>query len=232
MIGFRIEAEYENETITDPNPDKLMAKLLYIESSPRKERSSSIAVAHEFLDAYRAQHPNDTIETVDLWNVHLPHFDGDVIDAKYSILHGQPHTPSQARAWQAVRKLAEEFKSADKYVISLPMWNFGIPYVLKHYIDVLVQPGLTFSFSPAEGYKGLITGKPVLVVYARGGAYGPGTGAEAYEQQARYLQQVLGFIGFTRIESIFVEPTLAAPEQKAASLKSARGKITELAKTF
>ena len=53
------------------------------------------------------------------------------------------------------------------------MWNFGIPYILKHYIDLIVQPGLTFSFSPSEGYKGLVTGKPVTVVYARGGAYGP-----------------------------------------------------------
>ena len=60
-------------------------------------------------------------------------------------------------------KIAEHFKSADKYVFSLPMWNFGIPYKLKHFIDVLVQPGLTFSFSPETGYKGLVTGKPAVV---------------------------------------------------------------------
>ena len=47
---------------------------------------------------------------------------------------------------------------------------------MKHLIDVIVQPGLTFSFSPTEGYKGLVTGKKAAAVYARGGAYGPGTG--------------------------------------------------------
>ena len=55
--------------------------------------------------------------------------------------------------------MIERFKGADKYLFSLPMWNFGIPYKLKHYIDVLVQPTYTFSFSPKEGYKGLVTRK-------------------------------------------------------------------------
>src|SRR6266516_66623 len=188
-----------------------MARLLYIESSPRKQRSASIEVARHFLEAYRAQHPHDLVETLDLWQTQLPRFDGFTIEAKYAILHGQPHTPEQLRAWRAVADIAAQFKSADKHVISLPMWNFGIPYVLKHYIDVLVQPGLTFSYSPTEGYKGLVSGKPAVVVYARGGAYGPATGAENYDLQTRYLQQVLGFIGFTDVKAIVVEPTLASP---------------------
>ena len=71
--------------------------------------------------------------------------------------------------------MIERFKSADWYLFSLPMWNFGVPYVLKHLIDVIVQPGLTFSFSPTEGYKGLVTGKKAVAVYARGGAYGSGS---------------------------------------------------------
>ena len=29
-------------------------------------------------------------------------------------------------------RFADHFKSADKYIVSLPMWNFGIPYKLKH----------------------------------------------------------------------------------------------------
>ena len=121
-----------------------------------------------------AGHPGDTVETLDLWHADLPEFDGPAIEAKYAILHGQKFSAAQEQAWNAVTKIADHFKSADKYVISLPMWNFGIPYKLKQFIDVIVQPGLAFSFSPETGYKGLITGKPVVVVYARGGAYGPG----------------------------------------------------------
>ncbi len=116
------------------------------------------------------------------------------------MLSGSDFTAAQQAAWGAVTVIADRFKSADKYVFSLPMWNFSIPYKLKHYIDLLVQPGLTFSFSPDKGYSGLVTGKSAVAIYARAGAYGPGTGAEAYDDQSRYLKQVLGFIGITAVK--------------------------------
>jgi FMN-dependent NADH-azoreductase len=202
-----------------------MSKLLHIEASPRAARSASVSVAQHFLDAYRAKHPGDTVETLDLWQTKLPEFDGATINAKYAVLHGQQPTGDEVAAWQVVTKVAEHFKSADKYLFSLPMWNFGIPYKLKHFIDVLVQPGLTFSYTPGAGYKGLVAGKPTAVIYARGGAYGPGTGAEGYDSQSPYMRQVLGFIGITGIQEIFVEPTSAGPDGKdkavAASLAKA-----------
>ena len=196
-----------------------MAKLLHILSSPRGSRSASIAVAESFIASYLASHPGDTIETLDLWQTELPAFDGATLDAKYAVLSGTSPDAAQTAAWQAVTSLADHFKSADKYLISLPMWNFSIPYKLKHYIDLLVQPGLTFSYTPEEGYKGLVTGKPLAAVYARGGAYGPGTGAEAYDQQSAYLKQIFGFIGFTAIGEIFVEPMLS-PDKDAAIAKA------------
>ncbi len=154
-----------------------MARLLYIEASPRKERSASIEAAKTFISEYERTHPEDVVETLDLWATHLPEFDGHVIDSKYVILHGLEHTEEQRQAWKAVEDVIAQFTAADKYLFSLPMWNFGIPYKLKHYLDVIVQPGYTFSFSPEEGYKGLMTGKPIATIYARGGAYGSGTGA-------------------------------------------------------
>ena len=118
-----------------------MAKLLYIEASPRKERSHSIAVANAFLDAYAAAHPDDTIDRLDLWTETLPAFDGAMLDAKYAILHGeQPGTAEQA-AWGEVERVVARFTSADKYLISMPMWNFGLPYVMKHYIDIVDAAG-------------------------------------------------------------------------------------------
>lgn len=191
-----------------------MAKLLYIESSPRKERSKSIAVAKGFLEKYKETHPDDEIITLDLWAAELPEFDGYTIDAKYQVLHGQNFDEEQQEAWQAVIEVCNEFKSADKYVISLPMWNFGIPYKLKHYIDVLTQPGQTFSYSPDTGYSGLVTGKPVAVVYARGGAYG-NEQSKGMDLQKGYMDLLLGFIGFTDIHSVLVEPTLADPQDVA-----------------
>jgi FMN-dependent NADH-azoreductase len=205
-----------------------MSKILHIISSPRGDRSASLTVAKTFLEAYRAKNPDDEVETLDLWKTEIPPFDGAAIDGKYAVIHGEKFTPAQDAAWKTVVQLAEHFKSADKYVISLPMWNFGIPYRLKHYIDVLVQPGLAFSFSPEKGYSGLITGKPVVAIYARGGAYGPGSGGEDYDAQTKYLKQILGFIGFTDIREILVEPTL----QKADALEKGKDKAAEMAADF
>ena len=209
-----------------------MAKLLYVEASPRKERSASIKVARAFVEEYRKTHPNDTVDTLDLWKTDLPAFDGDVINSKYVIMHGKEHTPEQKKAWQAVETVIDRFKSADKYLFSLPMWNFGIPYKLKHYFDVIVQPTYTFSFSPAEGYKGLMTGKQVAVVYARGGGYPPGSEGEAVDLQKRYLELILGFIGLTDPKSIVIEPTLAKPDQVDKTLEEAREKAETVAASF
>ena len=209
-----------------------MSKLLYIEASPRKSRSKSIEVAQVFLSELQQAHPTVEIDKLDLWTTELPAFDGDIVDAKYAILRGQAHTPDQAKAWKKVVDVIERFKSPDWYLFSLPMWNFGVPYVLKHLIDVLVQPGQTFSFSPAEGYKGLVTNKRGVAVYARGGDYGPGTGAEDYDLQSKTLSGILGFIGITDVSSIFIEPTLGAPAEVEATITKAKELATSTAKTW
>lgn len=209
-----------------------MARLLHIESSPRKDRSASIAVAHHFVDAYRGAHPHDTIETLDLWQTKLPALDAFALDAKYAVTNGQRYTDEQHHAWQSIVNVVDHFKSFDKYLFSVPMWNFGIPYVLKHYIDLVVQSGLTFDYTPGEGYKGLVTGRPAAVVYARGGAYGPGSGAEAYDKQSDYLQHVLGFIGLTNVRPIFVEPTMAGPEAREKAAAIATKQADRIARSF
>lgn len=208
-----------------------MSKLLYIESSPRKNRSKSIAVAHKFIEKYKAVNPQDEIITLDLWEKQLPEFDGYTIDAKYQVLHGHNFDTDQQKAWQAVVDVCNEFKSADKFLFSLPMWNFGIPYKLKHYIDVLAQPGQTFSFDPATGYTGLVTGKPVAVVYARGGAYGSDQ-AKGMDLQKGYMDLLLGFIGFRDIQSILVEPTLASPADVAKAEAAAVERAQSIAAKF
>ena len=210
-----------------------MARLLYIEASPRKDRSASIEVANAFVDAYKASHPGDVIDTIDLWKADLPAFDGDTVNAKYSILHGQTKTPAEEKAWKAVEGIIADFKSADKYLFSIPMWNFGIPYKLKHYIDLLVQPSYTFSYSPVEGYKGMVTGKPVTIAYARGGSYPKGTPETSYDFQIPYFQLLLGFIGFTDIKQIVVEPMLMAePRQKQDIMEAARKEAKLIAQNF
>jgi FMN-dependent NADH-azoreductase len=208
-----------------------MAMLLYIKASPR-DRSHSVAAADAFVEAYRGRHPDDRVTTLDLFRVDLPVFDGPIIQAKYRIMHGEQATPKERDAWRAVERCISEFTSADKYVIAAPMWNFGIPYRLKQYIDVIVQPTYTFAVTP-QGYEGLLTGKRVFVAYARGGAYSPGTGGEKLDFQKPYLETILGFIGLTDVRSVMIEPTegLSAEEKKRLR-QSAIDQARTMAETF
>ena len=210
-----------------------MSKLLYIQASPRVARSHSIAVADAFVKSYRQSHPADKVVSFNLFTKDLPAFDEAAANAKYKIMHGQPHSKEEAQAWKSVETLIQQFKSADKYVFTVPMWNFGVPYRLKQYLDVILQPSYTFSFSPTEGYKGLVTGKPALAIYARGGEYGDGPASAGYDFQKRYMELTLGFMGFKDVKSIIVEPTLAGGPQAAQAKRSAAiAKAIELAKGF
>jgi FMN-dependent NADH-azoreductase len=210
-----------------------MAKLLYIQTSPQGERSKSNSVADAFVKAYKQVNPQDSVETLNVFSADLPAFDGLTVQAKYTILHGKTHSSEEATAWKAVEKMIGQFKSADKYLLSVPMWNFSIPYRLKQYIDILVQPGYTFSYDAQKGYQGLVKDRPLLVVYARGGEYAKGTGSEAFDLQSRYVELIFGFIGFTDIKTIVVEPTLqGGPDITQQKVNEAIKKAEQLASSF
>ncbi len=189
-----------------------MAKVLYLQASPRTERSHSICVADGFVQEYQKLNPDDAIEKQNLFETKLPEMDNTTIQGKYNIMQGRDFSPEEKAAWSEVEAVIEHFKSFDKYVFALPMWNFTIPYKLKHYLDVIIQP--TYTFNAGEGgYEGLVTGKPAICVYARGGEY---TGEKAnFDLQTKYFEQALGFIGFENIKRIIVEPTLAGGPEAA-----------------
>ncbi len=207
-----------------------MARLLYIEASPRKNRSTSIELAGIFRDTYLNAHPGDEIRSINLWNLTLPEINGEVLNAKYALLHGLKPTVKEAEAWQDIVRVVDQFKAADKYIFGVPMWNFGIPYKLKHYLDIIVQPGYTFSFSPEAGYAGLVTGKPAAVIYARGGSY---TGdAAVMDMQKSYMELVLRFIGITDIRSVVAQPTLGNVQEVEIGWETARALAEQLARDF
>jgi FMN-dependent NADH-azoreductase len=113
------------------------------------------------------------------------------------------------------------------------MWNFNIPYRLKQYIDVIAQPGLTFKVEAGKGYVGLVTGKPLMLVLARGGSYGPGDPTQSYDFQETYLRGIFGFIGFTDIRSVRIQGTLEHPrEQVEADTQKAIAEAVAAVATF
>jgi FMN-dependent NADH-azoreductase len=182
-----------------------MKMLLYIKASPRDKRSHSHTVAQSFLITYQQKNPQDKIITIDLFKESLPEFDNFAAESKYAIMHGREKTAAQIKKWSEVEKIIEQFKSADKYLISTPMWNFSIPYKLKHYIDIIVQPSYTFTVTDT-GYKGLAGSKPLCVIYSRGASYDENS---TMDSQKKYIEFIFGFIGFTDIKRIVCQPMLS-----------------------
>ena len=202
-----------------------MAKLLYVETSPRKQRSASIKVARAFLDAYRHAHPADSIEEIDVWNLDLPEFDEAAFEAKYAGIEGRARTPAQEAVWDRFVALAQPFRDA------VPMWNWGIPYKLKHLIDVISMKDVLFTFDE-RGLLGLLGGKKALLVLAKGVDYSAGSATAAWDQQTPYLKVWLNSIGITDITVLPVEKSLYGPEVDRSSRDAATASGRALATSF
>jgi FMN-dependent NADH-azoreductase len=208
-----------------------MSKILYVQASPRGERSKSIATANAFIQAYREKNPSDEIDILNIFEENLADFGPMAVKAKYTVMHGQSHSEEELVAWKDVENNIERFKSADKYVFAVPMWNFSIPWRLKQYIDILVQPTYTFV-ATEEGHKGLLENKKAFISYARGGDYSSEP-TNVYDLQSKYFEQILGYMGLTDIHTIAVEPTLAGgPDVAKEKLRQAKLKAKKLAADF
>jgi FMN-dependent NADH-azoreductase len=184
-----------------------MPRLLYIEASPRKARSASSEIAQHFLESYRESQSGLFVDHLDLWAKPLPEFDQHMLDAKYAVLGGQAFTAAQKLAWANIEQMTDRFKAADVLLISTPMWNFSLPYKLKHYLDLIMQPGLTFGFEAQRGHFGLLTDKKAVCVYSSAGEYSTGTPSEQMDFQRRYLRFALQHMGVTDQRELILAPT-------------------------
>ena len=203
-------------------------KLLHISASPRGEQSESRALAQTFLATYRDTHPDDEVEEWDLWDGTLPAFGPEAAAAKMAVFAGQ--TP-QSSAWDDAIAAFRRFDSADLYLFSVPMWNHGVPYILKQFIDVVSQPGMVFGFDPVAGYTGLLTGKRAAVIYTSG-VYGDGRGPEfGTDFQRPYLDAWLRWAGVEDISDIQFRPNIAVADASSGR-RRAHDDARDLAKRF
>ena len=203
-------------------------KLLHISASPRGERSESLAIATTFLDVFHEVKPDVEIEHFDLWDGTLPPFGPAAAAAKMAVFAGE--TPTGAE-WRAAIDTFHRFDSADLYLFSVPMWNHGVPYILKQFIDVVSQPGLVFGFDPERGYTGLLAGKKAAVVYTSA-VYGPGRGPSfGTDFQATYFKDWLNWAGVDDVTEIFFRPNLAVADAEAGR-RAAHAAARDAAKLF
>lgn len=208
-----------------------MNRLLYIGASPRKERSRSAMVADHLLVRLKEQYPALLVERLDLFDIDLPAFDQDAVAGRYHLLAGNAVDPGQADAWRDLKKWTDQFLSFDGYLIATPMWNFGIPYRLKQYIDILTQPGLTFRNDSLGNVEGLAKGRRALIVAASAMPFGSLPEIDGLDFQLAYLKAWLGFIGVTDIGAVRVAGTFGPDDVVAAAMARAFTDADRLAET-
>lgn len=195
-----------------------MTTILQINSAARSQGAQSTLLADELTAKLQQSNPGAKVVVRDLLADALPHLDESVLGAFFT-----PADQRSAEQNAIVAKsdaLIAELRAADIVVIGAPLYNFGVSSQLKSYFDWIARAGVTFRYTE-NGPVGLIEGKKVYVVSARGGKYA-GT---PNDSQTPFLRSFLGFLGMTDVTLIFAEGLNLGPDAQSAGLASAREAI-------
>lgn len=171
-----------------------MPTLLHLESSPLGETSISRHLTNEFVENWQQANPEGTVLLRDLTTTIIPPISAEWIGAIYS--PPDTLTPAQKQLTALSDTLIAELVAADEYVLGVPMHNFGIPSMLKLWIDQVARVNKTFSYATGTPV-GLLAGKKATILIASGGIYDAGTKMASFNFVEPYLRTVLGFLGVT-----------------------------------
>ncbi|MBC1230621.1 FMN-dependent NADH-azoreductase [Listeria booriae] len=208
-----------------------MANVLFIKANGLPaERSVSVKLYEEFLKNYKANNAADTITELDLFQADLPYYDATMMSGLFKESTGDTLTDEEQRLADIANGYLEQFLAADKVVMAFPLWNFSIPAQFLTYLFYLNQAGKTFKYT-AEGPVGLVTGKEVVLLNARGGVYSDGPMA-SWEMSLNYVKNILAHFGITNPQSIIVEGHNATPDQAQNLIAAGVEKAAELAAKF
>lgn len=205
-----------------------MKKLLHIIASPREEESRSLQVSNPFLEIFLQKRPDFIVDELNLSKEELPDLGIKNVSGKYTLLEGEDLFGRLKESWAEIVQHIERFLFADLYLVSTPMWNFSIPYTLKHYIDLIVQPKYLFQYTK-KGPEGLVKNKKMIVITSRGGQYDTNE-TSRLDYQEPYLRAIFGFVGLTDIHFIKAEGMdSGSREERQQRLDAAIAAAKELA---
>jgi FMN-dependent NADH-azoreductase len=190
-----------------------MPHLLHIDSSIQGERSVSRSLTARAAAAWQAAHPDGTVTYRDLGAHPLPHLDSESGLAR--MVAPEQHTPAQAASWALTKQVVDEALAADTILLGLPVYNFGPPSSVKSWVDHLVAPGLSVDRATMTGMLG---GRDLLVLEARGGGYAAGTPREGWDHAEPWLPHALSLTGLEP-RFIIAELTLADVNPQMSELK-------------
>lgn len=192
-------------------------RTLWLEASPKGEHSLSSAAARAFLDA-AGRTSIGSVDHVDLWSEDVLTFQRDAALAKFAPLLGDSLSPEQQCVWDRVTAEIDRVRGCDRIVVSSPMWNWSVPAPLKNWIDVIVQPLLTFTLDSDGRHVGTLgANRPVHLILTRSSAY-DGRHPELQDFQLPYLEYVFTLLGY-RVDSLVLEPTTRWTPQERELLR-------------
>jgi FMN-dependent NADH-azoreductase len=171
-----------------------MATLLHVDSSPLYERSVSRQLSAAFVQQWKSRHPGEKVIQRDLNATPLATISAEWVGAVYT--PEGTRIPEQKKLLALSDTLLAELEQADQYILGVPMHNFGVPSVLKLWIDQISRVGRTFSYDGGVP-KGLLVGKKATFIIATGGVYDAQTQMASFNFVEPYLRSVFGFLGVT-----------------------------------
>ena len=151
-----------------------MNTTLIINAHPKVDDTSSVSikVLNHFLESYKELIPNnETIEQINLYDDVVPMIDKTVLSAWEKQGNGQKLTDEEQKVTERMSEILQQFKSANTYVIVLPLHNFNIPSKLKDYMDNIMIARETFKYTETGSVGLLKDGRRMLVIQASGGIY-------------------------------------------------------------
>jgi FMN-dependent NADH-azoreductase len=181
------------------------SRVLFVTASPRGE-SHSVDLAEAFLDTYRSAVPDVEVDRLNTFT-DLPLFGAQHVSAKMAVIAREPVPEAASHNWAEVLELADRVRAADTLLFAVPMWNGGIPWSLKLFIDVVTQPGIAFRFDPSTGYSGLLGGRRAVVAYTSRVYAQDVSRAFGVDHQSTYFGWWLRYCGIDDIHELRLQPT-------------------------
>lgn len=198
-----------------------MKNILVISASLFGQDGQSSQLVEKTLEGLRQSHGEIQTVTRDLAADPVPHLDAFRFGS--FLADASTRDEDQQAVVDYSDALIAEIREADILVIGVPMYNFGIPSVLKAYFDHIARAGVTFRYT-ANGPEGLLEDRPVYIMAARGGIYS-GT---PNDSQTPYLRSFLGFLGLKDLHFVYAEGLNMGEDQKERSLEEASQAIATL----
>ncbi|WP_057912610.1 FMN-dependent NADH-azoreductase [Peribacillus muralis] len=187
-----------------------MSKLLIINAHPRVDSDSSFSlkVFNHFLKRYKELHGDEeVIEQINLYRDEVPMINEMILTAWEKTAKGQELTVEEKRVTDRMTEVLQQFKTANKYVIVLPLHNFNIPSKLKDYMDNIMIPRELYKYTE-NGSVGLLKdGRSMLVIQGSGSIYTNNDWYAEVEYSHKYLKSMFNFFGIEDYEMLRVQGT-------------------------